>query len=153
MATSFSSGRSRSTRREPPAMGKQLVNFITCGCESIDEVYLDIYVFITDVLFCNMKICTYNLQTTDKWIFPRFGSKSGKMYVSTVCSVNVTKRVDPIEVFKLVCTGRIISSRRSMVYMSKFILIYGLLELFGICLSALESIYFLIVHVYIGIIL
>jgi len=23
-------------------------------------------VFITDVLFCNMKICTYNLQTTDK---------------------------------------------------------------------------------------
>jgi len=25
---------SRSTRREPPTMGKQLVNFITCGCES-----------------------------------------------------------------------------------------------------------------------
>jgi hypothetical protein len=22
-----------STRREPPTMGKQLVNFITCGCE------------------------------------------------------------------------------------------------------------------------
>jgi hypothetical protein len=34
MATSFSSGRSRSTRREPPTMGKQLVNFITCDCES-----------------------------------------------------------------------------------------------------------------------
>jgi hypothetical protein len=34
MATSFSGGRSRSTRREPPTMGKQLVNFITCGCES-----------------------------------------------------------------------------------------------------------------------
>ena len=34
MATSFSSGRSRSTWREPPTMGKQLVNFITCGCES-----------------------------------------------------------------------------------------------------------------------
>ena len=33
MATSFSGGRSRSTRREPPTMGKQLVNFITCGCE------------------------------------------------------------------------------------------------------------------------
>ena len=32
MATSFSGGRSRSTRREPPTMGKQLVNFITCGC-------------------------------------------------------------------------------------------------------------------------
>jgi hypothetical protein len=33
MATSFSGGRSRSTRREPPTMDKQLVNFITCGCE------------------------------------------------------------------------------------------------------------------------
>jgi hypothetical protein len=41
------------------------------------------------------------------------------MYVLTVCSVNVTNRVDPIEVFKLVCTGRVISSRRSMVFMSK----------------------------------
>ena len=64
------------------------------------------------------------------------------MYVLTVCSVNVTNRVDPIEVFKLACTGRVISSRRFMVYMSKFILIYGLLELFGICLLALESILF-----------
>jgi len=34
MATSFSGGGSGSTRREPPTMGKQLVNFITCGCES-----------------------------------------------------------------------------------------------------------------------
>ena len=34
MATNFSSGRSRSTRREPATMGKQLVIFITCGCES-----------------------------------------------------------------------------------------------------------------------
>jgi hypothetical protein len=34
MAISFSGGGSRSTRREPPTMGKQLVNFITCGCES-----------------------------------------------------------------------------------------------------------------------
>jgi hypothetical protein len=31
MATSFSGGRNR---REPPTMDKQLVNFITCGCES-----------------------------------------------------------------------------------------------------------------------
>jgi len=30
MATSFNGGGSR---REPPTMGKQLVNFITCGCE------------------------------------------------------------------------------------------------------------------------
>jgi hypothetical protein len=34
MATSFSGGRSLSTRREPPTMCKQLVNFITCGCDS-----------------------------------------------------------------------------------------------------------------------
>jgi len=34
MVTSFSGERSRGTRREPPTMGKQLVNFITCGCES-----------------------------------------------------------------------------------------------------------------------
>jgi hypothetical protein len=31
MATSFSDG---GNRREPPTMGKQLVNFITCGWES-----------------------------------------------------------------------------------------------------------------------
>jgi hypothetical protein len=31
MVTSLSGGGSR---REPPTMGKQLVNFITCGCES-----------------------------------------------------------------------------------------------------------------------
>ena len=34
MATSFSGGRSQSARRETLTMGKQLVNFITCGCES-----------------------------------------------------------------------------------------------------------------------
>jgi hypothetical protein len=34
MATSFSGGGSLYTRREPPIMGKQLVNFITCGCRS-----------------------------------------------------------------------------------------------------------------------
>jgi hypothetical protein len=32
--SSFSDGRSWSTRREPPTMGKQLVCLITCGCES-----------------------------------------------------------------------------------------------------------------------
>jgi hypothetical protein len=35
MATNFSGGRSRSTLGEPPTMGKQLVSFITCGCEEI----------------------------------------------------------------------------------------------------------------------
>jgi len=34
MATSFSGGGSPSTRREPPILGKQLVNFITCDCRS-----------------------------------------------------------------------------------------------------------------------
>jgi hypothetical protein len=34
MATSFSGGRSRNTRKEPPTMGKQLVKCSTCGCES-----------------------------------------------------------------------------------------------------------------------
>jgi hypothetical protein len=34
MATSFSCGRNRSTWREPSTMDKQLINFITCGCES-----------------------------------------------------------------------------------------------------------------------
>jgi len=34
MATSFSGGGSRSTRREPPTLIKQLVNLITCSCES-----------------------------------------------------------------------------------------------------------------------
>jgi hypothetical protein len=32
--TGFSGGRSQSTQREPSTMGKQLVNLITCGCES-----------------------------------------------------------------------------------------------------------------------
>jgi hypothetical protein len=34
MATSFSGGRSQSTRRKPPTIGKQLEIFITCGYES-----------------------------------------------------------------------------------------------------------------------
>jgi len=37
MATSFNAGRSR---REPPTMGKQLVNFITCGCESSAHLFV-----------------------------------------------------------------------------------------------------------------
>jgi hypothetical protein len=34
MGTSFSGGGSRSTWREPPTLGKQLVSFITCDCRS-----------------------------------------------------------------------------------------------------------------------
>jgi hypothetical protein len=42
-ATRFSGGRSRSTRREPPTMGKQLVNFI--GCESSAPFFVIYKVF------------------------------------------------------------------------------------------------------------
>ena len=34
MTTSFRCGRCRSVRKEPQTMGKQLLNFSTCGCES-----------------------------------------------------------------------------------------------------------------------
>jgi hypothetical protein len=37
MAISFSGGRSR---REPLTMGKQLVNFNTCGCESSAPLFV-----------------------------------------------------------------------------------------------------------------
>jgi len=40
MATSFSGGKNRSTLREPPTMGKQLVNFITCGYESSEPFFV-----------------------------------------------------------------------------------------------------------------
>ena len=40
MATSFSAGGSRSTRIEPPTLDKQLVNFITCGCESSEPFFV-----------------------------------------------------------------------------------------------------------------
>ena len=46
MTTSFSGGGSR---REPPTMGKQLVNFITCGCESSAPFF----VIYKAGLFCN----------------------------------------------------------------------------------------------------
>jgi hypothetical protein len=40
MVTSFSGGRSRNTRREPPTTGKQLVNFVTCSCESSSPFFV-----------------------------------------------------------------------------------------------------------------
>ena len=43
MATSFSGGRNRSTRKEPPIMGKQLVSFIICGCESSAPFFLIVF--------------------------------------------------------------------------------------------------------------
>ena len=40
MVTSFNGGRSRSTRREPPTMGKQLVSIITSDCELSAPFYV-----------------------------------------------------------------------------------------------------------------
>jgi hypothetical protein len=40
VVTSFSVGKSRSTRREPLTMGNQLINFITCGCESSSPFFV-----------------------------------------------------------------------------------------------------------------
>jgi hypothetical protein len=41
----LSGGRSPSTRRQPPTMGKQLVNCITCGCVNIPFIIIRNYVF------------------------------------------------------------------------------------------------------------
>jgi hypothetical protein len=40
MATSFSGGRSQSTQGDQLTMGKQLVIFITCGCESSAPLFV-----------------------------------------------------------------------------------------------------------------
>jgi hypothetical protein len=40
IVTSFSGGRSWSARRQPLTMGKQLVNFITCDCESSAPLFV-----------------------------------------------------------------------------------------------------------------
>jgi hypothetical protein len=62
MTTSFSGGRSRSTRREPPTLDKQLVNFITCGCESspynpqIKHIPDNTVAVITIATCCNINI-------------------------------------------------------------------------------------------------
>ena len=53
MTTSFSGGGSRSTQREPPTMGKQLVNFITCGFESSAPFF----VIYKAMLLCNSYTC------------------------------------------------------------------------------------------------
>jgi len=42
------------TRREPPIMGKQLINFITCDCESIAP-------------FCNLQIYEVGREPRPYW--------------------------------------------------------------------------------------
>jgi hypothetical protein len=59
MATSFSDGRSRSTRREPPTMGKQLVNFITYGCESSAPFFVIYKARDEEISLLYWLICAY----------------------------------------------------------------------------------------------
>jgi hypothetical protein len=69
MASSFSGGGSRNTRREPPTMGKQLVNFITCGCESSTPFFV-IYKAVGDT-WPNPTLVLLNTEWKDKrsWDF------------------------------------------------------------------------------------
>jgi hypothetical protein len=62
MVTSFSGGRSRSIQREPPTMGKQLVNFITCGCESLTCIFeISVYLVLTATATVNLEnVLNYN---------------------------------------------------------------------------------------------
>ena len=77
MATSFSDGRSWSTQREPPTMGKQLVNFITCGCESSAPFFCNLqsrartHAVLVKGLYelldlCNSFLYTYNKVASSK---------------------------------------------------------------------------------------
>jgi hypothetical protein len=61
MATRFSGGRSR---REPPTMGKQLVIFITCSCESSAPFFV-IYKAGCELLFRFVNISLYFLTWLD----------------------------------------------------------------------------------------
>jgi len=59
MTTSFNGGRSRSTRREAPTMGKPLVNFITSHYESSAPFLLLALRFSLSFtyLYCRMFYC------------------------------------------------------------------------------------------------
>jgi hypothetical protein len=75
MAASFSGGGSRSTWREPSTMGKQLVSFITCGCESsapffviykADNVSYRPYVGVSTRNMGNNRVLPINLKVFNK---------------------------------------------------------------------------------------
>ena len=70
MATSFSGGGSRSTRREPPTMGKQLVNFITCESSGpflahLDKDHVSFYHHLASVV--RRKLSHLNLLLRNHW--------------------------------------------------------------------------------------
>ena len=58
MATSFSGGGSRGTRREPPTMGKQLINFIT-SCLFTPISFLEKKILLQDE---EQQVMHYHLQ-------------------------------------------------------------------------------------------
>jgi hypothetical protein len=63
MATSFSGGGSRSTRREPPTLGKQLVNFINCAAQVILLFFLFTAASVLPEkyeVFCVFQVGLYN---------------------------------------------------------------------------------------------
>ena len=70
MATRFSGGRFWSTRREPPTMGKQLVNFSTCGCESSAPFLAHLACELLPSLFVrrpSVNISHFNLLLRNHW--------------------------------------------------------------------------------------
>jgi hypothetical protein len=67
MATSFSGGRSRSTRREPLTIGKQLVNFITCSCESIAPFFVIYKANQIESIFNRTTNCSINMKMQFGW--------------------------------------------------------------------------------------
>jgi hypothetical protein len=63
MTTCFSGGRGQSTRREPPTMGKQLVNLITYGCESSAPFFCNLQSRLGDT--CTNIDCCVNIDKLD----------------------------------------------------------------------------------------
>jgi hypothetical protein len=87
MATSFSGGRSRSTQREPPTMGKQLVNFITCG-----KYYY----------FCRFELENMSIYE----ILPALGLQSVKGKICIVMQLVVRFEISRIPFFVIYKAGR-----------------------------------------------
>ena len=75
--TSFSGGRSRSTRREPLTMGKQLVNIITCGCESSAH------------FFCNLQSRVWTHTVLVIGLYELLGNPTTKLIEPPGLNINV----------------------------------------------------------------
>ena len=85
MATSFSSGRSW---REPPTMGKQLVNFITCGCESSAPFLVHLCELLLSLSVCRSSVnFKKNLLLWNHWanLNQTWSESSLGGYLSNLC--------------------------------------------------------------------